>query len=832
MQKMPALAQPIDRTPTLPTWVALILITLFVTPHLSGSQFSAPARGFVSGTPATSWEQGLVSGNGKVGAIVLGHPADETIILNHARLFMPLHPPLPPVDTGGHLAEIRAMFAAGKYQQAADYVVDLSHREGWGGKRWTDPFIPAFDLRVRMEPQGAVNDYHRSVDYETGVATVAWRDSRGEFCRRLFVSRPDDVVVLSITGPTRGSVDCELGLAQRPVQGQGGWWAEDMFKRGIKEVAISAERNWLCYRSSFRTTWPGSLQGYEGAARVWARGGRITQQADRLQVRGADEVLVLTRIAFATDIAQSNLPLLKKGLAAVKPDFGALLKRHAKVHGQMFTRVQLDLGGDAAHCRLTSEDLIAGSDVGHLSKTLVEKEFDACRYAVISSSGELFPNLQGIWNGTWSPPWSADFTLNGNVQSALAADLSANMPECLLPFFSYLESHMEEYRENARRLYRCRGIHVPSRASSHGLNNHFDATWPMTFWISGAGWAAHFYYDYYLYTGDRNFLRTRALPFMKEAALFYEDFLKEGPDGRYLFSPSYSPENNPANNPSQACINATMDIAVARELLENLVCAAEELGLDADGIHRWRAMLAKLPDYEINKDGAIKEWTTPLLEDNYAHRHCSHLYALFDGLPEAIATNAPLRQAFRVAAEKRMEVRRRENGGIMAFGLVQLGQCVSSLRDPGMSYEVVDWLANKFWYPNMVTTHNPKELFNTDLCGGFPAIIIKMLADSAPGRLDLLPALPREWPTGKIEGILCRGQITIQRLEWRPDSALVTLKSGKKQQITLNLPGGIGAAVVTSGKATLVQGPDGSRTVTLPANKVVSLQLTRASIGR
>ena len=170
----------------------------------------SPIRGFVSSRPADTWENALVSGNGKFGALVMSQPLDETIIFNHARLFMPLNKPLPPVDTTSHLPEFRRMLAEGQYQRAADYVVELSHKEGYGGKRWTDPFIPAFDLRVKMTAQGEVRGYQGAVDFETGVASVRWQDDRGEFCRRLFVSRPDDVVVLSITGPGKRAVDCEF----------------------------------------------------------------------------------------------------------------------------------------------------------------------------------------------------------------------------------------------------------------------------------------------------------------------------------------------------------------------------------------------------------------------------------------------------------------------------------------------------------------------------------------------------------------------------------------------------------------------------------------------
>ena len=64
----------------------------------------------------------------------------------------------------------------------------------------------------------------------------------------------------------------------------------------------------------------------------------------------------------------------------------------------------------------------------------------------------------------------------------------------------------------------------------------------------GAAWYSLFYYDYYLYTQDKDFLQNRALPFMEQSALFYEDFLIEGEDGKYVFNPSYSPENHPVNS--------------------------------------------------------------------------------------------------------------------------------------------------------------------------------------------------------------------------------------------------------------------------------------------
>jgi alpha-L-fucosidase 2 len=777
-------------TPTL--YFVLILMISAVTVRAA-----PPERGFVSKTPAAKWEQALVSGNGTHGAMVFGVPGDETVIINHGRLYLPLHKPLPPPETSAILPEIRRLMAAGEFQKAADSVVELANKSDYSGKHWTDPFIPACDLKVAMPPQGAVRDYERAVDFATGVASVTWSDDRGRYQRKLFVSRKDDIVAMSITGPGKGGVDCDLSLARRPFRGTGGWGPEKMFKDGVKDISTKAAKDLLVYQNSFTRAWPGGLQGCEVIAKVIPRGGSMTDNGTRISIRDADEVLILLRVALVKEAGKSEVAATAAELASLPADFARLLAPHAAIHGGIFLRSRLDLGGGSDRL-LSSEDLISKSKIGATNPALLEKLYDASRYNILSSSGALMPNLQGIWTGTWSPFWSGDFTMNGNLQTAMAANLSGNMAECLDPYWRFLEDNMPAFRDNAKRLYGCRGIHIPSRASTHGFNNHFDATWPMTFWTAGAPWAAQFMYDHYLYSGDKKFLRDRALPFMKESALFYEDFLVAGPDGKLLFSPSYSPENNPSNNPSQACVNATMDISAAKELLGNLVAACETLDAEKDGVARWRALLSKMPAYQVNAAGALKEWTTPLLEDNYAHRHCSHLYAIYYGMPEEIVSDPKLREAFQVALEKRMDERRKEfqgadvNGrppGEMAFGIVFEAMAAASLRQADECALVVEWLANRYWNSNLVSTHNPKEIFNTDICGGLPAVINRMLVDSQPGWIELLPATPAGWHDGRIEGIRCRGNIEVRSLDWSRGNITATFRSAEDQRIKLIIPG-------------------------------------------
>lgn len=767
----------------------LCLATALLLPLATLS--AAEGRGYFSERPATVWQDALATGNGIQGALVYGEPLDETVILNHARLFIPLHPPIPPVDTASQLPEIRRLLADEKYAEASQFVVNLSKKEGYGGKRWTDPYVPACDLRIKMSGAGATRDYRRSVDFSTGVATVSWTDDRGSFVRRLFVSRSADVVVLSLEGPA-AALSFDVSLAVRPAAGQGGWGPEKMFADGVRSAEASAGPGWLAYQTTFKREWSGSIKGCDVFARVIPVGGSCRVFESSLRIDKADRVLVILRTVPRTGRNPSGPDSLREALAALPADYDALLAPHVAVHRQLYDRVRLDLGGSPADRALSSEKLIAKGASVPLLPALIERQFDAARFNILCSSGELFPNLQGIWTGTWSPPWSGTFTTNGNVQVALSAALSSNMAECLEPYLRFHEAHLDEFRENARRLYGARGIYVPMQMSTHGFANHFDTTWPMTFWTAGAAWASQAFYDAYLYSGDLRFLADRAYPFMREAATFYEDFLLPGPDGKLIFNPSYSPENHAANTGQQAAINATMDLSACRELLENCIAAATTLGRDSERITRWRALLAKLPAYYMNETGAVNEWATPLLKDNDAHRHSSHLYALYTGLAPHVAADPALRKAFAAAIQRRMAVRREEakgrslNGrppGEMVFGLALLGFSSASLRDADTTGEIMSWVTKGYWRRNFVTNHNVGDVFNTDLSGGFPALLLRMLVDSQPGRLDLLPALPASWPDGRVEGVRARGQIEIRTLSWNSSGATAVLLSPVDQSL-------------------------------------------------
>ncbi|WP_207435500.1 glycosyl hydrolase family 95 catalytic domain-containing protein [Sabulibacter ruber] len=772
--------------------------------------FQAPKKGFVSWLPAPSWEHALLSGNGAMGAMVMGNPHDETIILNQAQLYLPVTEPRPPIDQASRLAEIRSLILEGKYQEAAKIPVEQSMKEGYGGHLWSNPYVPAFDVRVQLEPSN-VQKYVRMVDFETGEAKVIWTDANGTYQRNLFVSRPDSAIVISIKGT--GKVNGSIGFTSRPYE----WSQRDQIVKNVEGVEIKAADKWLTFRSNYKKRWKNSLQGYEGVGRVEVKGGSFTVQGNDLVVNDADEVLVFIKINGNYDYANSQVDQIKQHLSSLPTDYQALLSRHRNVHGELFNRVKLDLGG-GEEAGLFSESINLKARSGKVAPAIIEKQFDAARYNIISATGINPPNLQGIWGGTWTPPWSSDFTHDGNVEVAISALLTSRTPELMMAYFNYHDKRLPLYRDNAKRMFGTRGIHVPSHTSDNGWDNHFDPIWCLSLWTGGAGWTASFYNDYWLHTGDRKFLKERAYPFMKESALFYEDFLTVGKDGKYVFNPSYSPENTPVGSNSQASINATMDVMIAKQLLRNCIAAAQELKTDKAQVKKWQEMLTKMPAYELDEGGALKEWLWPTLKNYHQHRHVSHLYSLYDMVDPDFKNDPKLLDGARKVVEEHMKFRYKENGGEMVFGLAQMAFVTANLEDAATTAQLIDWISRYYWTNGLGTYHNPGSLFNTDLSGGYPSVIMRALVYSEPGMVKLLPAIPATWETGSISGLLLRGGVQVKDLTWNNQEVVAVLQSPRKQEIILQAPR----------QMRLVSGPNSRKSgqnaqVTLPAGKEVRL---------
>ncbi len=720
-----------------------------------------PEHGFVSLLGPKRWEESLVSGNGTLGALVPGDPSKERIIFSHEKLFMPEYPPTEAPDLASHMDKIREWVIAGKGDKAAEFAVELGNEVGIEGLIWTDPLIPACQLEIEsLNPEKVIN-YARGVDFESGETITAWETKSGIFERRLFASRPDQLIALHIAAPD-SDLNIRMRLSTLPQTDEEMDHEAEAFMEDklIKDVRTKVdETGWLSYTTEFKKKWDGSLKGYLVESRVIPTGGTMKASDGWLLITDADELFVLSRILLSYDMP---LPA-KTALHEYEiPDYKKLLAEHRAVHGEMFHRFSLDIGGGESFP--LAEDLQASSSFGNLNPSYLNQLCKAARYLLISSTGEIPPTLQGIWGGTWRPAWSGDFTLNGNVPSAIASGLNTNFREVTDAYINYMFSMYSDFRDNARDLYDAPGIFVPSRTSSDGKTYHYAKPYPHLFWYAGGAWTSQFLFDYWQYTGDDSFLREKAIPFMLDAAAFYKHILVKGEDGGYNFIPSYSPEIGPLGH-HPVVINATMDVAALKQLIRNLLYLNYAGYLTEFDEQGWTSVLKGLPEYGIDEEGDLKEWIWPGLKNDNSHRHASHLYPLFYEVDPEFKDRPELIEAAKAAIEKRLEYRRGKQGAEMAFGLVQKGLAAAHIGDTEHAFECVDWLCNSYWSPAQTSYHDPGEIFNLDIAGGLPAVVTEMILQSSVDKLILLPALPEQWSQGSIKGVGTRCGVTAD-MKW------------------------------------------------------------------
>lgn len=791
-----------------------------VPPHVT-----LPERGIHDTGHATSWTDGFVTGNGEYGALLHGAPTLEKVIFNYHRLVLPngtrsLTPPV----TAGRLEAARDKALAGDYAGA-----NRDFAAGWS-LRWTQTYHPAYELRISTPGTTTVNDYARVTDFRTGEVTSTWTDGYGAWTRRAFASRADRVIVHELRPATGRTVDATLTVHT----------ALEGLPAGLRYTTlatVSGGSGYLNLRGAYPTG-QGAF-GYEGVTRVVPTGGTVSANGSAIVVTGATRLLLLTALdRYETSTAWDSRPLHAR-LAALGADYSALSSRHTAIHTAVYDRSRLDLNVSDADRRLSASELIArqNGDRDVIDLALLERLYDSGRYFFLSSSGILPPRLTGIWTGTWSGAWADDFTTDANVNLQVAGGNILDTTEAMRGYFSLVLGQLAHWRTNARNLYGARGFLAPSRTDGeYGHMLHFDPGFPGQTWTGGADWLLYPLIEYYDVTGDHAFLRDELGPALMELALFYEDFLtRTDANGKVVFVPSFSMENSPGNTGVLLAVNATGDVMAGRHALQAAISAADALGVEqgaGQGVARWKALLARIPAYRINGDGALAEWSWPTLTDRYDHRHVHHLYGAWP-LHEINPEEKPelVRPALRA-----LELRGDQN--ISAHGSLHRALAGARLKDGGKVYDNLrKIIGNNMVFKSLMTSHNPDlDIYNADAANAIPAVLAEALIYSRPGVLEILPALPAQLAKGTITGVRARGRIHVHTFGWdlAARTATLSLTSAVDQQVTLISRPGM-ASVTTSAPVTASPLGNHARQVTLTAGQrtdvTVSLPATSLPTG-
>lgn len=748
-----------------------------------------------SSSPASRWEDAFVTGNGQHGTMVWGNPIDERITCVHEELFIrgwDRHLKAVP-STASLLPEVRRLINERKNNEADSLITTEAERqmqEMGASQRW--PLIPhpAFDLHIRhLDTYSKTSDtYRRQLNMENGVTSVFGCDGN-QGIEEVFSSRPQNLNVIHLKAGNGKKLHILLSLEETP--GRKGVYLEHNLDSAFLFTESKAEPGWLTYRAAYLKD-PG---GYEGVARVIPKGGSMRRQAEGLKITEAEEVLILLRISPQENWKNSTLSAVKKELANMPASYSQLLVPHAKVHGEMFRRMQLDLGQADGWENTPIEQMLFDIHQKGITPLFMEQIHAMGRYLLISSCGKYPPPLQGIWGGGWKPAWIGGFVWDSNINLAISAAAMSNLPECAESYCKYVEHLLPGWHLNATNYLGCRGFLVAHyNDPTNGYLTHFGQSFPWMCWAGGAGWNIRPFYEYAMLMGDDIMLKKRVLPLYREMANFYEDFLVMEKDSLYHILPSISPENAAYGTNTWLSRDATMDVAIARDVFGILLELGKKFNLPEKDLKEWKHYLTHLPAYRINEDGALAEWIDPSYLDVYNHRHLSHLYPVFPGSQIRKDKGEPqLRDAAKKALDKRFEF-----DTSSAHGLIHVALQAARLGDLNKIKTNLDRFSRRHYvYNSLVTSHDPEhQVYNLDAVLSLPRLFMEMLVYTEPGKIELLPAWPKEYADGKVNGIRLygghilnmkweKGQLTEAGIQAGKNEFLNIVYQGKTKKIYL-----------------------------------------------
>jgi len=727
--------------------------------------------------PAEQWNsQAFHLGNGFLGASFYGGVKEERFDLTEKSIWTGGPGQNPDYSYGNkiggkdHLADIRNAIVTGNVEEADKLVARhfLGDYSDFGAFSMIGNLYFAFDNH-----DTSYTNYIRELDLSKSLARVAYEVNSVKYQREYFCSYPDRVLVMRFHSDVPG----ELGFTMRLAVTQ-------------KNHSVTVDGNLVEIAGKI----DGNNRDFRVKIKVLNTGGIIETDGKIIQVKDANTATVI--LVAATEYLPD--PPMYNGAdpnafttgiihTALKKSYKQLKESHIKDYQLLYKRVQLNLAGDPLYEKLPTnqrwENFKDGSkDIG--LKTLA---FNLGRYLIISTSrpGSLPSNLQGVWNTFDRAPWNGNYQSNINLQLMYMPCGPVNLLECQIPYIDWIKGLVVPGRETAKKYYGTNGW------ISHTTGNIWGYTAPGVgllwgIYPVGGVWHCQHLWEQYTFTMDKEYLEEEAYPVMKEATEFwlanlipYKEGLISAPtvsaehgvettNGKYI-DPTMSAERGAGKEGYRFNIpGAYQDIEMIWDLFSNVLEAADALGINGKFLDSVKAAREKLIPLKIGRYGQLQEWFEDIDSPEDHHRHMAHLYAVHPGRQIHPLTTPDLAEA----ARKSLNIR---GDGVFPGWLYSGGNwarawriyCWSRLLDGERANKIFSELISEQGFENLMTfQHVPgSKRMQVDASMSTPGFVAEMLLQSHLGEIHILPALPSDWPEGKVEGLLARGGYEIE-IEW------------------------------------------------------------------
>jgi alpha-L-fucosidase 2 len=717
-------------------------------------------------------KEGFPIGNGFMGVMFMGDPRIEHIQFSEESLWaggpnsgtqynFGLK-----VGAASYLPQIRELLYSGKAQKAYDLT-----------QRWMTGIInpresldfgdygahqSMGDLFVSVEINDFVYDYRRELDLNSGIGRIFYRDGETMHKRTFFGCYPYRTMVYNFTNTSKDGINYTLELTSPHIVDS------IIFLNSALHLYGHLGDNNLEFITTLIIETDGSID-YKG---------------NTLRVSDAKN-LTIKHLAFtayaplyphycSTGYLQKASDVIKQ---VEKVGFEELKQSHLEDYTSLFNRVSINISGPS-HDSIPLDRRMAKYAQGEVDVGLEQLYFQYARYIMISGSrpGSLPLNLQGKWNNSINPPWACDYHTNINLQMLYWPAEVCNLSECHRPLMDFLQTLVEPGQKAASEFFGTRGWIVNTMCNVYGFTS---PGWelPWGFFPAGAAWLCRNAWDHFDFTQDTAFLSDIAFPLMKEAALFWMDYLVEDSNGYLISSPSFSPEHGGISS------GASMDHQIAWDLFNNCAKAAKILSSDEREKLAFIEYRDRIYPPLIGHWGQMQEWIEDADDPENKHRHVSHLFALYPG--EQVS---PLKTP-ELASAALTSLNARGKGGT-GWSLAWKINFFARLHKGNDAYGLLRHLlipvettavnmTEGGSYFNLLCAHPP---FQLDGNMGGAAGMAEMIIQSHENMIFLLPAIPQMWPKGEVKGLKARGGFEVDLIwdDFKVKSVLIKGKPGSE----------------------------------------------------